>query len=54
MESIPFSFPDCIAVLDFPGAGPLTDVCAWEDGRFVVVAKAAYLYAIIIEIYLTL
>lgn len=24
---------ECLTTLDFSGAGPLTDLCVWDDGR---------------------
>ena len=35
-------FTECIATIDFAGSGPLTDICAWDDGRFVVILNSPF------------
>ena len=32
-----FVVTECVATVDFSGCGPLTDICAWDDGRSVFV-----------------
>ena len=33
-------FAECVASLDFSGSGPLTDICAWDDGRYVPITPS--------------
>ena len=33
-------FAECVASLDFSGSGPLTDICAWDDGRYVLITPS--------------
>ena len=33
-------FSECVASLDFSGSGPLTDICAWDDGRYVLITPS--------------
>ena len=37
-----FVVTECVATVDFSGCGPLTDICAWDDGRSVIVYSACY------------
>ena len=40
-------FSECITTLDCAGAGPLTDLCAWDDGRFdFVTLKTSLCYVL--------
>ena len=43
----PFPFfvvTDCVVTVDFSGCGPLTDICAWDDGRSVIVYSTYYFF----------
>lgn len=37
-----FVVTECVATVDFSGCGPLTDICAWDDGRSVIVYPTYY------------
>ena len=37
-----FVVTECVATVDFSGCGPLTDICAWDDGRSVTVYSTSY------------
>ena len=39
-----FVVAECVATVDFSGCGPLTDICAWDDGRSVIVYSTYYFF----------
>lgn len=40
---------ECLATLDFSGAGPLTDLCAWDDGSLCVSTTNMGVYQCVLE-----
>lgn len=42
---------ECIATLDFSGSGPLTDICAWEDGSVCVSTTNMGVYQCALELF---
>ncbi|KAK2566960.1 WD repeat-containing protein 31 [Acropora cervicornis] len=38
---------ECVATVDFSGGGPLTDICAWDDGRSVIVHSTYYFFKLV-------
>jgi len=42
-----FVVTECVATVDFSGGGPLTDICAWDDGRSVIVHSTYYFFKLV-------
>ncbi|XP_074626914.1 WD repeat-containing protein 31-like [Acropora palmata] len=42
---------ECVATVDFSGGGPLTDICAWDDGSTCVSTTSMGVYHCVLESY---